>query len=53
MIIYVTSFILVGRLAQNLMVKADMQTDTVLHSSYKLTTYKPTVHVVRLVPQSR
>jgi hypothetical protein len=52
-IIYVMSFILVGSLAQNLMVEADMQTDTVLHSSYKLIIYKLTVHDVRLLAQSR
>jgi hypothetical protein len=53
MIIYVMSFIAVGSIAQNLVGKAYMPTDTVLHSSYKIIIYKPTVHDFRLLPQSR
>jgi len=53
MIIFVMSFITVGSLAQNLTVKAYMPTDTVLHSSYKIIIYKPTMYEFRLLPQSR
>lgn len=53
MIIFVMSFIAVGNLAQNLVVKAYMPTDTVLHPSYKIIIYKPTVRDFRLLPQSR
>lgn len=53
MIIFVMSFITVGSLAQNLMVKAYMPTDTVLHSSYKIVIYKQTVCDFRHLPQSR
>ena len=53
MIIFVMSFITVGSLPQNLIVKAYMPTDTVLHCSYKIIIYKPTVCDFRLLPQSR
>ena len=53
MITFVMSFIAVGNLAQNLVVKACVPTDTVLHSSYKIIFYKPKVRDFRLLPQSR
>lgn len=53
MIIYAMSFIAVGSLVQKFVGKAYMSTDTVLHSSYKIIIYKPTVRDFRLLPQSR
>jgi hypothetical protein len=53
MIIFVMNFTTVGSLAQDLIVKADMQIDTFFRSSYKIMIYKPTVHDFRLLPQSR
>ena len=42
MMIFVISFITVDNLAQNLKVKTDRHTDTVLHLCYKIIVYKPT-----------
>ena len=53
MIIFVMNFTTVGSLAQDLIVKADMQIDTFFCSSYKIKIYKPTVRDFRLLPQSR
>jgi hypothetical protein len=53
MIIFTMSFIAVGNLAQNLVVKAYMPTVTVLYSSHKIIINKATVRDFRLLPQNR